>query len=273
MSGHLTFICFTQTVDQTELYKYLGKKASGADGGANARWKQVMDRVNACPTRAKSMQRAIAACRGKFQELMKLGIAYGNGRFDKGLSGRRFKLSVILPRLESLVNKIKQCVSDRTCVLRSFPMNNLSFPSTPTPNQHKTGNDETKEQNLLDKIAGEAHNNEMKAMAAEMAASSLGAVLNGHRKRKEREEEEKDGEEESKGSQEGKGEKGDGESEGSSQEGTGNGKDSKNGKGKGKGKTPGAARACKGRAEMAQYAAVSEALVEFGEKEARRMNK
>lgn len=109
----------------------------------------------------------------------------------------------------------------------------------------------------------------MKAFAAEMAATSQGAILKGARKRKEREEEEKDGdgEEESEGSQGGEKEKGDGESEGS-----GNGEGSKK-KGKGKGKTPGAARACKGRAEMAQFAAVNEALLGFGEKEARRMNK
>ena len=72
VSGHLTFMYFTQSVDQTEVYKYLGKKASGADGGANARWKQVMDRVNnSCPERPKTKQRAIAACRGKWQELPK----------------------------------------------------------------------------------------------------------------------------------------------------------------------------------------------------------
>jgi len=148
-------------------------------------------------------------------------------------------------------------------------MTNLLLQSTPI--QHKTGNDETKEQNLLDKIAGDAQNDEMKAMAAEMAAKSMGAILTGARKRKEREEKEKDGdgEEGSEGSQGGKNEKGDGETEDS-----GNGEESKKkGKGKGEGKTPGAARACKGRAEMAQFAAVSEALQGFRKEEARRMNK
>ena len=114
VSGHLTIMYITQTVDQTEVFKYLGKKASGEDGGATSRWKQVMDRVNnSCPERPKTKQRAIAACRGKWQELMKLGVAYMDGKLNNYFSGRRFKHSVIMQPLEALIKKIKQCASER----------------------------------------------------------------------------------------------------------------------------------------------------------------
>lgn len=99
------------------MFKYLGKKASGEDGGATSRWKQVMDRVNnSCPERPKTKQRAIAACRGKWQELMKLGVAYMDGKLNNYFSGRRFKHSVIMQPLEALIKKIKQCASERTRV-------------------------------------------------------------------------------------------------------------------------------------------------------------
>lgn len=80
VSGHLTVMYFTQTVDRTEVYKFLDKKASAEDGGATARWRQVTDRVNnSCPDRPKLMQRNVPACRSKFQQLMALGVAYIDG--------------------------------------------------------------------------------------------------------------------------------------------------------------------------------------------------
>ena len=102
-------------MDQTEVYKFLGKKASGEDGGATPRWKQVADRVNnSCPGRPKNMQRHVPACRSKFQALMALGVAYVDGKLDKHLSGRQFKHSAIMPVIEALVNKVKQCASEKS---------------------------------------------------------------------------------------------------------------------------------------------------------------
>lgn len=275
----------THTVDQTKVYKFLGKKASGEDGGATARWKMVVDRVNnSCPGRPKSMQRNVAACRSKYQQLLKLGLGVKTGKFNKYYSGRQFKDSVIVPAVLALMSKIEECASDQTrthmnaphdlpiflhpvLIRQTHPMTYHALPSLslpPTPNGHNTGKEQGKEQTLLDKITDQGHKDEMAAMAAEMAAKAQGAVLRGARKRKVREGEEKDGEEDREGKQGGGG---DGESEGSSQE----GKEKKKMGKKGKGRGLGAPRACKGRAELARYGALTEALAAFGKQEKRRI--